>query len=214
MLVTVDNYFDMLRDIETSTHIGLDTETYGINFDDKMFSLIFATENKSYYMNFNADEDHLGNKAPVVLSKALLQGLEPHFLDYQKTWISHNASFDLQKIWIEQIRTPIRVHCTYITERIIRNDSLDLSLSHLAPMYNEKKDSRVEEYIKEHKLYTMVQVPGKDKKEKVPHFDKVPFKLMSEYGENDAIIHRRIGLKQIAKLTTGLSQRDGTDPCM
>ena len=45
----------------------------------------------------------------------------------------------------------------------------------------------------------MVEVPGKDKKVRVPHFDKVPFDLMSEYGENDAKIHRAIGLQQITK---------------
>jgi DNA polymerase I-like protein with 3'-5' exonuclease and polymerase domains len=199
MLVTIENFGDMLDDLKQEKYIGFDTETYGLGYHDRLFSLILATEKQAYYLNFNAEPDHLGKKAPVVLNRSVMGELLPYTTSFNKVWMAHNAPFDMQKLANEGLRPPVRIHCTLITERLIRNDRMDLSLEEVARGYGFTKDMRVDEYINEHKLYTMIQIPGKDKREKNKHFDKVPFSLMAQYGENDAIIHRKIGLRQFAQ---------------
>jgi hypothetical protein len=162
-----------------------------------MFSLALATANESYYLNFNYEADHSGVFPQIVLPRELLKFLEVFFEDRRKLWFAHNAGFDMQKLSLDGVRPPSNIHCTYIAERIIRNDSIDLSLEAVARKYGYSKDHSVDEYIEEFKLYTQVQLPGKERKEKVKHFDQVPFELISRYGEIDAQIVRHIGIAQI-----------------
>lgn len=204
MLVTVDNIHILLEDLEKEKLIGFDTETYGLNFHDRLFSLSIATEKTSYYLNFNAGEDHLGYKASTVLHYSLLGELLPYTDTLDKIWVAHNASFDIQKLANEGLYPPRRVHCTMITERLIRNDTLSLSLENIAMKYGLAKDMRVDAYIEKHKLYSQAIIPGKNRKEKILHFDKVPFNLMVEYGEHDAVLARQIGKIQLARHVKGI----------
>ena len=196
MVVTDALFDDLIKDLTTSMHIGFDTETFGVNFNDRLFSLALATENNSYYLNFNYEPDHTGAMPQIVLDRKLLKFLEFAFTDKRKTWYAHNALFDIQKIMLEGTTPPQNLHCTYVAERIIRNDSLDLSLDAVARKYGYTKDESVGDYIEEFKLYTHTILPGKERKEKVLHFDQVPFELISQYGEIDAQIVRLIGIAQ------------------
>jgi hypothetical protein len=197
MVVTEKTFDDLIQDLQTSTHIGYDTETRGLRYHDRLFSLAIATGNDSYYLNFNYEADHSGVYPKIVLPIELLKFLEFAFEDTRKTWFAHNAGFDNQKIALEGVKPPQNIHCTYVAERLVRNDSLDLSLDAVARKYGYAKDKSVEEYIKEFKLYTQVQLPGKERKDKVLHYDQVPFELISIYGETDAQITRLIGIAQL-----------------
>ena len=196
MVVSEHTFDTLIKDLELSKDIGFDTETYGLRYTDRLFSIIFATNSQTYYLNFNRGKDHLGNYAETVLDKKLLRFLEFAFQDKTKTFYSHNAIYDLQKIALEGVKPPVNVHCSRIAERLIRNDSLHLSLDKIAPRYGCEKDDTVDLYIEKYKLYTKVEIPGKNRKDKVKHFDLVPFSIMTYYGENDARIHRKIGIAQ------------------
>ena len=196
MVVTEKNFDVLINDLIVSPAIGFDVETYGLGFHDRLFSLALATANESYYLNFNYAADHLGNYPKAVLPRDHLRFLDFAFISEDKLWLSHNAAFDIQKLRLEGLQGPRIVHCSYVAERIIRNDSMDLSLEAVAKKYGYAKDMTVDKYIDEHKLYTQVVLPGKERKEKLKHFDKVPFEIISAYGETDARIHREVGLTQ------------------
>jgi DNA polymerase I-like protein with 3'-5' exonuclease and polymerase domains len=200
MLVTSSNFSAVMKKISEEKFVGFDTETYGAHFEDRLFSLILATAEGAFYFNYNDQPDHLGAFADTVLPRDSLYELESLLLDPVKLWIAHNAKFDIQKLRLEGLPYPTNIHCTYVTERIIRNDQLDLSLEAVAKKYGMAKDMQVDAYITKHKLYTQVEIPGKDRREKVPHYNLVPFEMMKTYGENDAILHREIGIKQLATL--------------
>jgi len=198
MVINEQNFHVLIADLENSYDIGYDTETSGLGFHDRLFSLALATAQNSYYLNFNDKADHLGQYPHTILPKSYLGRLQFAMCDKEKLWHSHNAGFDNQKLELEGIKPPQNIHCTYVAERLMRNDSLDLTLFAVAQKYGHTKDERVSAYITEHRLYTQVMLPGKERKEKILHYDRVPFKIMAEYGETDARIHRAIGLVQRA----------------
>lgn len=199
MVVTTENFKRIVEDIYRSPLKGFDTETYGVRHQDRLFSLIVSTPQDTYYFNFNNDTDHLGHAPEVVLrGDNVWPSLIPCF--YNGVWASHNAQFDKQKLRLETGASPMHIHCTLSTERVLRNDFLDYSLEAVAPRYGLEKDMSVEAYIKEHKLYSRVFIPGKKTVTHVPHYDKVPFRMMVEYGCKDAKIHRQIAQMQRAAL--------------
>jgi ribonuclease D len=178
--------------------IGLDTETYGLNFTDPMFSLILAGEGDVFYFNFNKDPDHNGNVPHTVLNRHYtMEALRPVFASNRRTIASHNAKFDLHKLGRRMGRN---VHCTLATERVLRNNYRSYSLAACAKRRGWAKDTEVEEYIKSHQLYSWEQVPGKKKRNKKPHYDKVPLIIMFSYGCLDAVLHRELALDQLRKL--------------
>ena len=199
MIVTEDSFDQLLEDLTLSTEIGFDTETYGLGFEDPLFCLTLATQTNSYYLNFNQHADHLGVFPPVVLPRGLLRFLEYAFKDTRKLWYSHNAGFDMQKIKLEGVIPPQNVHCSRVAERLIRNDTEFLSLEKTAPRYGFEKDDTVDKYLEKYKLFTKVDIPGKSRKDKVKHFDLIPFDIITHYGETDARIHRAIGIAQRKK---------------
>ena len=197
MLVTKENLTQIVDSIG-HYKLGLDTETFGSGVRDRLFSIIISDSNE-YYFNFDYTEDHLGNKLPSesILDGKDLEYMDKHlFRDPSKVWYIHNAKFDLQKLELEGVALEGRVHCSYVTERILYNTAVSCSLAACAKRRGLEKDESVEKYINKHKLYKMVQVPGKKKKEKVPFFHKVPLDIMVPYGEKDALLHSVIGMQQ------------------
>jgi len=195
----------MLEDLSSSHYVGFDTETYGLQYHDRLFSLILSLDKDTYYLNFNSEPDHKGVLPHTILDRSVLSLLVDS-LGSDKVWVSHNAMYDIQKLNLEGLPTPNNIHCTYVSERLIRNDSMDLSLKSVAKKYGFRKDASVDEYITKHKLYTQMLIPGKNRKEKVLHFDLVPFDIITKYGETDAIIHKGVGLEQIAQHFPSLLQ--------
>lgn len=179
-------------------YFGLDTETFGLDFEQKMFSLIISTNTEEYYFNFLPYRD--GNGATHSMYDPIVKdGLQEIFSQYKATWFIHNAKFDMQKLALSGFRLHGRVVCTIAMERLLYNNySTGYSLAGCAMRRGLEKDDSVEKYIKEHGLYETVVVKGKNKK--IPKYYEVPFDIISKYGCKDARLHRTIGMDQFERL--------------
>lgn len=211
MLVTRPLLKNVVEMIYHAPIKGYDTETYGVRFQDRLFSLIVSipvtrhAPEQEFYFNFNGAADHRGvePKAHHVLDREeVFNEMRPAF--FNGIWASHNAPFDNQKLYYESRSYPMHCHCTLSTERLLRNDFMEYSLESVAPRYGFAKDMSVDKYIKENKLQTRVTIPGKKTVSHVPHFDRVPLEMMVKYGCTDAKLHRRIA--ELQRAAIGLSQ--------
>jgi DNA polymerase-1 len=203
VLVSRSNFDLMVAKLSVSGLYGLDTETFGLARTDRLFSIIFADELQGYYFNF---QPYPGLSEEWVLPRAWVGALSKSLYNPESTFFIHNAKFDMGMLAREGVWIKGKVHCTQSIERVIRNNLLGgkpYSLESCAERRGLKKDDSVEKYIKEHKLSTKVKVPGKDKLIERKHYDKVPWEIITKYGETDATLVRAIGidqLKQIAKI--------------
>jgi hypothetical protein len=201
MIVTQQELFTSIQAIMRANLKGYDTETYGVRFQDRLFSVIISVPEETFYFNFKSAPDHKGmTPAPsYILDRRIVF---PQLKEAMKwgVWASHNAKFDNQKMELEdRYCRPVHCHCTLATERLIRNDELDYSLEQVAKTYGLEKDMSVDEYITKNKLYTFATIPGKKNRVKIPHYDQVPFDIMVRYGCKDAELHRKIaGLQRLA----------------
>ncbi len=200
MLVTRKNLPEVITKLSRSDHHGLDTETTGLRpySGDRLFSLIISVSSGSYYFNFQHYE---GIDELWVLDRTeTFSRLSPLFKDPLRVWYIHNAKFDMAMLANEGIEIEGTIWDTEVGGRLLYNRYLKYSLDYLGEKIGYKKDDRVKEYIKNNKLYTWYSSPGKAKKKKQPHYDRVPFPLISEYGERDGEIAFKIGEYQKAKL--------------
>lgn len=201
MIVRRDNYEAVISEFIPDGVYGLDTESTGLFEDDCLFSLILSNERDNYYFNFieypDIDPNYVLPRQQVftLLKKRV-------FSNRNSTWGISNAKFDMRMVAKEQLEIQGDIHCTYAVERLIRNDYIGeaYGLEHQAKRRGMQKSDAVEEYISKHKLYTKIQIPGKKKVFIKKHFDKVPFEIISAYGEKDGYLHRAITLSQIKEL--------------
>lgn len=183
--------------------LGLDTEAFGLDWDDKLFSLIIGDDLEQFYFNFDYTPDHLGNvpNNRYILGKGqVVQALEPLFFSTNILWFIHNAKYDMRRLDIEGVILQGEIHDTEVVARILRNDYLKYSLEEVGLRHGFEKDMRVEEYIAKHKLYTMVEQPGKKTKVKNKHYDQVPFDIISPYGCRDVQVCYSVGMEQLDAL--------------
>lgn len=78
--------------------------------------------------------------------------------------------------------------------RVLQNNHLSYSLDACAKRIGLEKSNAVEDYIREHKLFTQAKISGKDKQVKNKHFDQVPIEIMQPYAEQDARIVYLLGM--------------------
>jgi len=199
MIVTHENFSQGIGLFSGAGDYGLDTETFGINRRDRLYSIILSNEEGSYYFNFLDQPDHLGDMPDHILPRTLLKDFQKIFDNPDSTWFIHNAKFDMAKLSLEGLELKGRVHCTYAMARILKNNHRSYTLDACARRMHGYDIGKLEvdEYITKNKLYDIVQLPGKLKKQKNKHYYKVPFKLMAEYGERDGKLVRDLGIYQV-----------------
>jgi DNA polymerase-1 len=194
--VNKNNLKPVVDSFVTCCTFGLDTETTGLRFSDKLFSLQLCTGYKVYYFNFNNKKDVFGNFASSILNKyKVFDLLKPIFENPKNTFFAHNFLFDLNMLEKEGVKMLGDTFCTQAAVRVLNNDALSVSLKDSLHMYNirEKKMDEVEEFISKHKLYTYETVEGKTQRIKNKHFDRVDHNLMFEYGCQDALAVYKLG---------------------
>lgn len=177
---------EAVRDIGRERFCGLDTETYGTGFLDRMFALQIATEQAVWYFNFH----EYGGGVPSLDRARVLSALSSSLSDSDKVWFIHNSKFDLRRLAIEGHKIGGGVHCTQMCERFVYNQHMHYSFDACLKRRGMEKDDRVAAYIKEHKLY---EGTGNNRRK---CFEKVPFDIMFEYGCRDARDVRVLGLDQ------------------
>jgi len=200
-VATLDNFDACLDDLTDSLWLGLDTETFGLDYNQRLFSIQICTGKLTYYFNFFNGADHEGNLPPKenVLPRSWVHKFRPLFKQTKRTWFIHNAKFDAIKLLLEEIEIRGSIHCTQTVERLLDNISR-VSLSACADRRGYSKDDKVAAYIKENKLYEKVSINGKKKKIKIKFFHLVPFHIMVEYGCIDAYLAFVIGVDQLKQI--------------
>lgn len=203
MIVTQESFEEVFRQIKDEGKISLDTETSGLKpyQGSRAFSVIIGTSKDAFYFNFNNELDHLGNSSPNILPREFIARFEELTLNVLRTIYLADAKFDMHILAQDGVtKWCCSIHDVLGMERLIRNDRMSYSLDSVAKEYGFKKDDAVKEYIKEHKLWQWVEIPGKEKRDKVKFYDKVPFEIIHPYGEKDARITFDIGEKQCITL--------------
>lgn len=202
MIVAKGAFHEVLIALDLEPELGLDVETYGLRMyhGDKIFSLILSTPTEAFYFNFKEYDDlekHfvLGDSEWEALDELLFQ-------DVNKLWYIQNAAnFDMCMLKSSQrIELAGTVHCTKAIGRVENNSWPSYSLVDQLPRIGLAKDATVDEYITQHKLYTVFKRPGKAQNEKRMHFDQVPFEIIAPYGEMDGLGTIRLGQHQRAQI--------------
>ena len=192
MIVTKESFGRVVESLSRPGQYSLDTETHGVEFYDRLFSIIIASADDTYYFNFNTLPDHNGRLPPEehnLSGKIAL--MAPIFGRVDSLFFIHNAKFDMQKLRLEGLAINGKVHCTMAIERLIYNHYLEHSMDACAKRRGMEKDKSVEDYIKKFGIYGVNSVG-----EKKPLYAQVPFFIMANYAELDGRLAYFIGQDQ------------------
>lgn len=191
MLVTQGNFDSTLAHLLEQETLGLDTETTGLRMfhGDRLFSIIIASKQETFYFNFIPYPDH---PMDIVLTRTHLDKMKTLWAKTPMVWAIQNAAnFDLPILAQDGIILAGEIHCTKAMGRVHYNDyhgnsDAQYSLEKQLERIGLAKDDKVKAYIEEHKLWTDIVVEGKEEPYRVKHFDRVPFEIIVPYGEMDA----------------------------
>ena len=201
-VVTKSNFDEVVNRLSAPGEYGVDTETTGLSESDSLFSIIIADAEDSFYFNFNQSPDHLGDLPDdeVILPRDWIVKLQAIFDNSESTHYIQNAKFDMRMLAKEGIELKGNIICTEVSGRVLKNNYMSYRLADQAPRHlGEHKDQAVDFYIKAHKLETKYRVEGKKKILSKPHFDRVPFDIISKYGGHDAYLHRKLGIHLVSE---------------
>lgn len=191
VVVTLDNFDSVVRDLTKAQVLSFDTETTGLrpHQGDQLFSCIFACDNLSAYFNFQP------YPSQTPLPRQLIKSLSPIF--ESGVIFMHNAKFDWHMISKEGVKIKAQVWDTITGARVERNTHRSYSLANCAARIGGKKDATVEECIKKNKLWKWVVTPGKKTRKKNKFYDQVPYDIIVPYGFTDAESTLKLGKHQI-----------------
>jgi len=187
----------LLKEGKKNGFLALDTETTGLKpyKGDRPFSLIIATDKESYYFNF---QKYDGLNFDLYLNPlAHCEWLMPLFNEPSITWDISKAQFDMHMLWVEwKIELAGPIWCTVAQGRVLNNDARSLSLDTLLKEIGSTKNDTASAYITKHKLSELVSVPGKKTRERIKHYDRIPYEIISTYGEDDGSGASLLGISQ------------------
>lgn len=191
MIVSNENLSDVFHTIANSSVLSLDIESTGLSpyTGDRLFSIVVGCADETFYFNFQNYEDVRAlHKNRILELYDAIKGKKIYFA---------NAKFDGHFLSKEGFGTDYRPWDVLVVDKCIYNRHLSYSLDAVAKrMGLGEKLGSVMDYIKEHKLFDKIEVPGKKTATKNPRFDRVPFPIISEYALQDARLTYQIGVKQ------------------
>lgn len=193
MIVTNENFDQVLDQIWASRSVSVDTETSGLRpyHGDRLFAISVAGEFGAAYFSFGLEETAL-DRAVIPLIYEAVKGKQVAFA---------NAKFDMHFLCKEGWGTDFDPWDVLVVDKCIYNRHLSYSLNSVSErMGFGGKDDGVMEYIKEHKLFDTVEIPGKKSVTKNPRFDRVPFEIVSKYALKDAELTYLIYKEQLTKV--------------
>jgi len=193
---------DAFKIITQSKFVGFDTETSSLHpyLRGELVGVSFCSGNHLFYYNFHDSGDFVPLEKSL-LTEATIVDLRMFFEDESKVWFAHNAKFDMHWLWKQfTINIAGTVHCTQAIARLENSQHMQYSLDACAKRIGEDKNSEVEDFIKEHKLWEWETVPGRKTRKKNKFYYKVPLPILSKYAEHDAYLTYRLGRHQIQKI--------------
>ncbi len=195
MVVSKQQFSEVVSKLSCTGDYGIDTETTGLQWQDRLFSIIIAANFDTYYFNFNGEDPRFPD---LLLPKEWIKEMAGIFANPNSTFYIHNAKFDWHMLNKEGVELEGRVVCSYARERILKNNHYDFgsdsyTLAGCARRIGEEKSEAVEDYIDKFKLYENVKIPGKKKLWKNKYYWKVPLDIMAPYGAKDAQLHLKLG---------------------
>lgn len=191
MIVTMANLQDVVNTLRQAERIGIDTETTGLRpfHGDRLFSIAMCTdvgpERHRFYFNFQ-DYPLLPVDWELHKNEVLPYLQEWLFSIKDILWFAHGAKFDLHMLAQDACTLVGDVWCTLVMGRVDYNAHNEYDLEASLERIGLEKDPAVEAYIEEHKLYEMVDVPGRKKQDKNKFYYLVPFEIISRYALIDA----------------------------
>ncbi len=174
MLVEKKDVADALSYISKQTHLAIDTETTGLTWSDRLFSVQIATEDREYYFDRRVLGEYFHNLKYIFST--------------ERVWFLQNAKYDMRMLHWEGWHLKGKIVDLEVLVRLDRNDVLTTQLSATAKREGMEKLDVVEQYITKNRLTSKVKNKYWDKEETIKHFDKVPVDIMSTYGGHDARI--------------------------
>lgn len=195
---TLEQLQAMSDRLSEEPYVSFDVETTGLRrwHNDRIFSIVFAVQNESWYINFQnyqTDKVKVWDFASVIpyLLPVLRGGLR----------FAHNSKFDLAFLLKEGIEVGSEIHDTEVMARLLYNQHQSYSLDNCcARDLDKRKDDRVMNYILEHNLWRWEKRPGKSTPDKLLFFNEVPFEIISEYAQTDAVLTYELGMYQINEI--------------
>lgn len=209
MIVTSSTFQTVLKEIEQWPVFSLDTETTGLYAykEDKLFSIIISNGAQTYYFNFQKYAGKGPEFDDFVLDRSFIKEFQKLFT-WEKLVFLANAKFDMAMMWREGIdMRESRIWDVLVAARLIRNDFMKYDLASVAERTGLAKSKEVDEFIKKHRVYSYITIPGKKSRVRAYHFDKVPFDIIRPYAEKDAEITFHIGAKQMFFIENGNETR-------
>ena len=169
MLVTDDNKHQMLEHLASEKLFSLDTETTGLDWNDRAFAVTIATSKKVFYMEH---WDFLKHIFHLPLEVIMI-----------------NAKYDMRMIGLP-FHSPWIIRDIGIFERILRNDGISLASYSLDAIAKRRlgkaKSDEVENYIKAYKLYEERETKYTKEVYKNKRFDQVDRSILMQYAMSDA----------------------------
>ncbi len=191
MIVTMARLQDVVNTLRQCDRIGIDTETTGLRpfHGDRLFSIAmcadYGPQRHRFYFNFQRYPDVTVDR--VLEKDEVLPYLQEWLFSIKDIlWFAHNAKFDLHMLAQDDCTLEGDVWCTLVMGRVDYNAYNDYSLEDSLERLGLEKDPAVEAYIEEHKLYEMVDVPGRKKQDKNKFYSLVPLPIISRYALIDA----------------------------
>ena len=148
IIVTSDNIEKVLEDLNgiKSGVVALDTETYGLKWNDKLFALQLAVQGgDSFFFNFH--DYPVAQNAPV-LQRSIFAALHTLWSNSNIRWIMANAKFDLRKIDIEGAHLNGEIYDVLLMDRLRYNRHFSYSLDACLKRMGLAKNDQVSLWIK------------------------------------------------------------------
>lgn len=169
-MVRADEITGILDRLSRLPVLAIDTETTGLKWDDRAFSIQIAAEDCAFYFDAR------------IIGWSGLDRVRYFLNDYNGTLVFKNAKFDLHKAKLDPRATVADIE---VLERLVNNTFMSYRLADQAKRYGLEKHDTVAEYVKKHGLTNWMDVP---------------IEIMAPYATNDAEITYKIYMGLIPNL--------------
>jgi DNA polymerase-1 len=198
LIVTRDNFFDVLSQLSHGRPLAVDTETSGLRtyHGDRPFSVVLHDGEEAYYFNFNVADDI----SPLETLDWRIHGpLLRDFFATFRLYFLHNSKFDMAMLARMGISLSGVIHDTMVVARVLDSTLWqgDFSLDACGKRLGYEKLDTVKNYLLDNKLFTVERLEGKKTSKKLLHFDKAPWDLIAPYAMMDAEITFRLAERQL-----------------